>query len=340
MSEPILKHRIRCKFSGLQIGELSVTTAAGAMAYVSYWDKCLAYHPVFSLPTEKLLKFTKYEWDRLAQRAADQETAQEESDLLCVSYLALLHRLDSLRQDVPALPALSTVQDTIERLFQLTYWKWHVESASFAFPTLHISKLNGNTDFGNIGDYLDICLDRRKDYEAGCNEAQEQEKIRAAQRAIKALSSEWVTPASKKTLWRWVQAHLPEKYKPDGEGWLNTLFLGGSAAIIEFDEDELNLAEEIITASCPIGTGIMFAVRERLDAIRTTWSQYHKAFEIEMSDFAENNNLYVDGQKVAAPHPGDEPTMQSVDFNRGKFIVAHAKWTIAKSAYLKTGGIL
>jgi hypothetical protein len=340
MSEPILKHRIRCKFSGLQIGELSVTTAAGAMAYVSYWDKCLAYHPVFSLSTDKLLKFAKYEWDRLAQRAADQEATQEESDILCVSYLAMLHRLDSLRQDVPALPRLSIVQDTIERLFDLAYWKWHVESASFAFPTLHISKLNGNADFGNIGDYLDICLERRTDYEAQIDDAKEQEKVRAAQRAIKALASEWITPVSKKTLWAWVRAHLPEKYQADGQGWLNTLFLGGSAAIIEFDEDEIDLAEEIITASCPIGTGIMLAVRARLDAIRSTWSQYHKAFEIEMSDFADNHNLFVNGVKVAAPHPGDEPTMQSVDFNRGKFIVAHARWTIAKAAFLKSGGIL
>jgi hypothetical protein len=340
MSEPILRHRIRCKFSGLQIGELAVATAAGAMAYVSYWDKCLAYHPVFSLSTDKLLKFTKFEWDRLAQRAADSEATQEESDILCVSYLAVLHRLDSLRQDVPALPPLSIVQDTIERLFQLAYWKWQVESAKFAFPVLHISKLNNNTDFTNIGDYLDLCLDRRKEYEAQIDDAQEQEKIRSAQRAIKALSSEWVTPASKKTLWRWVQAHLPTQYQPDGEGWLNTLFLGGSASIIEFDEDEINLAEEIIISSCPIGTGVMHAVRARLDAIKATWSQHHKAFEIEMSDFAEEANLYVDGKKVAAPHPGEEPTIAGCEFNRGKFIVAHARWTIAKSAYIKSGGVL
>lgn len=340
MDDVIIHHKIRCKFSGLFVGDLSVRSTAGVLPYVSYWDKCIAYHPVFSLPTDKLLKFTEYEWKRLAQRAVDAEITQAESDILCVSFLAILHKLDSLKQDTQGLPPLSIVQGTIEKLFYLAAWKWHLESQKFAFPTLHISKNNNNADFSNINDYLDLCYERTKEYEHQLDDLQEQEQLKSAQRAAKALASEWVTPASKKTLWRWVRAHLPAQYEPDAQGWLSTLFLGGSAAIIDFTEEDIDLAEEIIVSACPGGNGIMFAVRSRLKAIRAAWDQHHKSFEIDMTDFAEHSNMFVNGEKVAAPHPGSEPLASEFAGNRGKFIIAHARWTIAKSAFLKSGGIL
>jgi hypothetical protein len=340
MGNTVLHHKIKCKYSGLTIGTLDVITTAGAIPYVSYWDKCIAYHPVFSLEPLRLFKFVKGEWDRMAQRAVDSEVSQAESDILCVGYLAVLHTLDCIRQDQPSLPPLAIVHTTIGKLFNLAYWKWKLESERFTFPTLHLSKHNKNLDFSNLDDYLELCFDVRKDYEKRVRTADEKAQLDAATAAIKALSSEWVTPTSKRLIWTWVKAHLPEKYSADAQGWLSTLFLGGSNAIVDFDKEDIELAEEIVSSSCPNGTGVMFAVRQRLQAIRTTWEQYHEAYTIDLADYADEANTYVNGEKLAAPHPGPRPELKDYQFNKARFYVAEAKWEIAAAAYLKSGGIL
>lgn len=346
MTEPlttdnaILRHKIKCKYSGLIIGVLEVQTLAGALPYLSHWDECIAYHPLFSLAPQKLFQFTRHEWERHGQAAVDIEISAREAETLGVAFLAMLHTLDCIKQDVPALPPLSVVQSCMGKLFNLAYWKWRLESKRFRFPTLHISKYNNNSNFSNVGDYLDLCFDIRRDYELSVREAEEKEKIRVAEAALVALNSTWVTPTSKKLLWQWVRAHLPEKYQPDAEGWLGTLFLGGSNAIVEFDKDELELAEEIIVSSCPVGTGVLHAVRARLEAIKQVWSQHYEAFDIELDQFAPNRNVLVNGERIKAPHPGPEPQLVDFQFNRTKFLIAHAKWQIAKAAYLKDGGIL
>jgi len=336
MADSILRHKIKCHYSGLQIGTMDVLTTAGVLPYISHWDKCIAYHPVFSLSHEKLLRFARSEWDRLAKRTeTDQEITDHESNTLCVTYLALLHSLDCIKQDVPALPPITVVQNTIEKLFALAYWKWKLESQRFKFPTLHISKYNTNADFSTMHDYFATCFDVRKAYETNVREAVELEKLKTAEKALLALNNTWVTPASRRTLWAWVRAHLPEKYHPDAEGWLSTLFLGGSNAIVDFDEEDIKLAEEIIVSSCPAGTGVMFAVRKRLDDIKRIWEQHNAAFEIDLEDFAEGSNLYVNGVKVAAPEPGPEPTLADHGYNKSKYFVAKAKWDIAMAAWKK-----
>lgn len=332
----IMRHVIKCKHSGLAIGNLEVATTAGCLPYISHWDKCIAYHPVFSMSTEKLLKFTRDEWSRLAQRAEDTEISKDESDILCVSYLAVLHSLDCIQQEAPGLPALHVVTSTIQKLFNLAYWKWHLESQRFSFPTLRVTKLNSNLDFANINDYLELCFEIRSDYEKKVREIDDAEKIRSAKAALIMLNNSWVTPTNRRTLWRWVVANLPDKYKPDGEGWLATLFLGSNTAICSFEEDDIQLAEEIIVSSCPPGTGVMYAVRKRLDVIEQVWKNHFSVFEIDIEDFADNAGLLVNGEKVAAEKPGEEPKL--ADFpgsSKAKYYVAHAKWVIAMAAWVK-----
>lgn len=330
----LLTHQLRCKMSGLTIGKLEVTTTAGTLPYLSHWDKCVVMHPVFSMDTQKLLRFARSEWDRVIARPDEEGVTQAEQEVICVTYLAMLHTLNCIKQDCPALPPFYVVQATISRLFALAFWKWKLESERFRFPTLHISKFNQNDNFTNIGDYLDLCFDIRKDYETKRHEAAEAEKVRAAEKALIALNNTWVTPPGKKVLWQWVKAHLPEKYHPDAEGWLSTLFLGGSGAIVEFDKEDIQMARDIIESSCPAGTGILFAVRNRLDLIEATWKNYHNTFEIELSDFADNANVLVNGAPVLQPHPGPAPVAK--DFPKlALYLVADAKWKIAMAAWKK-----
>jgi hypothetical protein len=332
MSYAILKHNIKCAYSGLQIGTLEVQTTAGIIPYLSHWEKCVAHHPVFAMNHGKLLQLVSDEWKRLAERASDFEVTEEESNILRVGFLAVLHALGSIKQDGPGLPSLATVCSQLPRLFHLAYWKYRLESNRFKFPMFHIARINMNERFENIGGYFDVCFDIKADYEKSVREAEEQEKVRIAEKAVIALNSSWATPVSKRLLWQWIKAHLPEKYAADAEGWLSTLFLGGSAAIIEFEEEDLELAEEIIVSSCPQGTGVLSAVRKRLEQVRSIWEQHNAAFSIDLEDFA-GPKLFVNGVEVATPHPGEEPTLQGCEYNRSKFMVAHAKWTIAKRAW-------
>ena len=332
----LLRHVLRCELSGLAVGTLEVQTTAGALPYLNHWNKCVVRHPVFSLDDKRLFQFVKGEWERLAALAEDAEITEAESDILRVGYLAVLHTLDCVRQDVPALPSLAMVQTTMKQLFALAYWKYYLESERFSFPTYHISKYNTNIHFENLPEYLELCFEVRHDYEKKRHEAVEAEKIRQAEKLLIALNSTWVTPASKRLLWQWVKAHLPEQYKPDAEGWLSTLFLGASGAIIEFEQEDIQLAEEIIVSSCPTGTGVLKAVRERLAVIRSQWEQHHKAFEIDLEDFAPTARLFVNGEKVVAPDPGAEPK-QSDFKNLAQFLIAQAQWTIAKRAFDKGG---
>lgn len=328
----IICQKFYCQRSGLQVGTLEFLTTAGTLPYLTLWNDQVCYHPVFSMGTGKLLDFARSEWERLAQRAGDEELGDAESNILRVSFLALLHALESVKQESPALPPLKVVQQSIEPLFNLVGWKFFLESKRFSFPTLTIAKRNDNLDFSSIPGYLSACWEVKNDYETKVNEVVEKEKLAAAERAMLALRREWVTPVSKKMLWQWVRAHLPEKYQPDADGWLGTVFLGSDRAILTFDKDELEMAEEIIISSCPAGNSIFKAVRERLAAILEVWEQENEAWEVDLSDRPEA--LLVNGIKVTVPHPGPEPKLQ--DFSsRGGYIQAHAKWSVAMAQWKK-----
>lgn len=333
----IISHRIFCQRSGLQIGTLELVATAGTLPYLTQWKEGVSHHPVFAMEHQKLLEFARAEWQRLAQRAADSEITEPESNILRVCYLAMLHSLDSVVQEQPCLPPLSVVQGTIEGLFNLSAWKFFLESKRFRFPTLKISKGNKNLDFSNISDYLDTCFQIKEDYETKVVEAVEKAKIEAAEKALASLRSEWVTPTSKKMLFQWVRAHLPEKYHADGQGWLGTLFLGNEKAIVEFEKEDVALFEEILYASCPVGNSIFKAVRERVDQVKTIWEQHHEAWEIDLGEddwLDPSDKVLVNGAKKDAPDPGPEPQLNQFT-TRGQYIQAHARWTIAKARFDK-----
>ena len=208
----VISHNLHCQYSGLYIGKLEMHTVAGHLPYLSHWKEMAARHPVFSLSENKLLAFARGEWNRLAKRAADEQATDQEEAILRVCFLAVLHTLDSIKQECPSLPPMHIVQNNMSRLFALAYWHHYLDSKRFRFPSYKINKANANDRFEGISDYLDLCFEIKQDYEEGVTELQEQEKAAAADRAMKALRNSWIVPVGNKQLYRWVRAHLPTKY--------------------------------------------------------------------------------------------------------------------------------
>lgn len=311
---------------------MAVFPTAGTIPYIKHWDQLIAYHPVFSLSTYKLFEFARSEWKRLAQRASDEEISQAESNILCVTYLAILHSLGSITQDEPALPPLKVVQATFNELAAIAAWKFYLDSKLMRMPQLHICKRNLNLDFSNMSDYLAVCWEAKKAYESKVREREEEEKLRTAAKAMEALSREWVTPTNKKVLWAWIQAHLLDKYKDDAT-WMKSLFLGTTSTISVFDDDEIELLEEIIIDSCPLGTGVMHAIRARLQEIKQIWDRERNTFQIELADYG-TSKLLINGQRQLVSDPGEIPILANFA-NKIQHAIAVAKWKIAKAAWDK-----
>lgn len=328
-----LNTTLRCSLSGLVVGSLLVETTAGALPYISTWDKLIVRHPVFSLGDYKLFEFARKEWKRLAKKAADDEITEAESNILRVTYLAVLHSLGSIKQERPVLPPLAIVQSTLNQALSLAYWKYHLDSPRFRFPQYSICNNNTNLELENIREYLDLCFQCKEDYETKVNNIAEEAKLRAAQAAMEALTREWIAPVSRKVLWAWVKHYLPSRYDADKVGWMHTLFLGGGNAILEFQEEDIEMMEHIIIGECPQGTGVMKAVRERIDQIWKIWRDHYQAFEVDLADYAVNQGVLVNGAPIAMPDPGPEPQMKDFAGNKARYFIAAAKWKIAFAAW-------
>lgn len=323
----MLQQIITCGYSGLPIGSLQLVTEAGAIPYLARWHESIIYHPVFGLPPGRLFDFARDTWNELARTEDDVPPTKTQRELVQVSFLAILHTLGCIDQREPALPSYEIASTQMHRLLRLAAWKWKLESLRFSFPAYRIGKWNANNRLENISDYLDTCIEARKAYLAGIDQIAEESKARAADEAAKMLANEWLRPVTPKAMLRWIAANVSDKYRVDCENWLGHLFTGGPLVIISYEEEDLELMEEIILAECPIGTGMMKHVRERIKTIQQTWADHHKAFEILLEDHHEGD----------VSDPGPEPV--SSDFaSKGLWLQAKAKWQIARSAWQKKGG--
>jgi len=314
----MMDFQIRCRFSGLLIGKLQYEVIAGYQPYLSHWKEMQAMHPVFSMPTNRMLSFTRKLYEDLIKASEDGEATQAEDDLLRVSWLACLHSLGSIRQEAEALPTIDVVHKTMKKLVALAYWKHILNSQRFGFPEFKINRINANTRFDNIDYYLEACFDLRKEYETGITELEELEKKKQADQALAALRSSWVVPVSNRALWKWVRAHLPAKYEADAQGWMSTLFLGNDKTVCDFDVDELDLMNQIICGECPQGTGVLAAVRARMDHVRKVMVDSKTAFDIDLSPY-----------QPASAEPVAEPVRK--DFTKeSDFIRARAVWWLGE----------
>jgi hypothetical protein len=291
----------------------------------------VALHPVFSLGPNKLLAFARNEWNRLAKASADEETTDKEDNMLRVCFLAVLHQLGSVKQEVPALPPLHVVQSNMSRLFALAYWHHYLDSKRFKFPAYKINKINQNAGFDAIKDYIDLCFDIKKDYEQGVDDLVEKEKAVAAEKALKALRDSWVVPVSNKQLWRWVRAHLPAKFDADAQGWMGTIFTGGERAILAFEKDELELMVDIVESECPAGTAIMYAVRARLEAVMQVWTDNKEAFSVDFGAYEDDSPLDAARRMSTAPDSKTAPLLKDYP-TKAAWIRANALYYLQQRA--------
>ena len=315
---------IKCNRTGVVLGRLDLTVSAGHMPYLSHWKEQICYHPLFSMQQHKLCEFMRNEWNRLSGKIEEEEITEKEARILQVGFVALLHSLGSIRQDddIAVLPSLTVVQNNFHSLLMLNYWQSFLAIKSFKFPELHICRINRNTALESIKDYIDACFQRKKDWEKGRDELAEQDRVRTAEQAILAIRSGIKKPVSKRILWQWVKGNLDTRWAPDAQGWMSTLFLGNAAAILDFDLDEIDLMEEIIVSCCPAGTGVMFAVRERIEAIRKTWKDHYDTFTIEEEGLEAIEEIKKEVGTNPEPKPEDFP-------KKALYFVAKAKWDLA-----------
>ena len=313
-----------CQLTGLQIGTLTLTGAsAGYVPYIRNWDRLTIRHPIFSLEPARLLAFSRTMW----RQHGHEDASPDNQQTLRVCFLAVLHSLDCIEQEVPALPPLWVVQANFKALFSIAFWKYALESERFRFPTYKINKRNNNSDFKNISAYLDICFAIKEDYASTVRPRDEAAKIAAAEKAEKKLRSSWVAPISNRELWTWVQSQLADtKYVNDSLGWMATIFLAKTdRAITQFDKDEITLFDEIIQSECVSDNGMMFAVRKRIDEIKKIWSDNKEAFEVDFEDFDVDGELTIARSASTNASSTEEP--KQADYpNKVAYIKAHALW--------------
>lgn len=332
MSSAFTKN-LYCQLSGVQIGTLALTgSSAGVTPYIRNWDAMILRHPIFSLESSRLLAFSRTLW----RRHGNEDTSDANKQTLQICFLAVLHSLDSIQQEVPALPPLWVVQANFKAVFSLAFWKFALESERFKFPTYKVSKRNNNLDFRNIKDYLDICFIIKEEYASTVRQRDEAAKIARAERAEKKLRSSWVSPISNRELWSWVQSQLAgTKYENDAAGWMATIFLAKTdKAITQFDKDEITLFDEIIQSECISDNGMMFAVRNRIDEIKKIWSDTKEAFDIDYEDFDLDAELITarsvskQAESIAEPQRNDYPS-------NVLYIKAHALWFLQQAQQKK-----
>ena len=342
----LLKHTIYCRLSGVQLGVLEYAAVAGHAPWIASWKESILLHPIFSYAPAKQLAFSRSEWQRLGKAVSDGVASDAEATVLRVCFLATLHSLGSIQQDIPALPPLHIVESYMHRVFKLAAWKHFLRSERFSFPRYKINKLNQNSSFLNIADYLEVCEQVKQNYEDGISDIEEQAKIDAAERALKMLRNVWVNPITNKQLYRWVRDNLPAQFAADAEGWMATLFLGSERAILAFDSDAADLKQaiqmmdDIIQSHCPVGTGFMKLVRARLDEIWSIFTDNKEAFTVNFEDYDTDAEADAAAEATGAPKvPVAAP--QRKDFaTMAEYIKANAMHYLAQRAkQVRNGGI-
>jgi hypothetical protein len=318
-------HPLICQYTGLTLGRIELITVAGHVPFLSQWKNTQVIHPLFSLDLGALLSFAKNSWNNFCsltpEESANAQFTERQEKILQVTALAILHNIADVQQTTQWLPTIQEVSGCWSSLIQLAYWKSYLESNRFRFPALRISKFNKGIE---LQPYLQNCWKVKKDYESKVREAVELEKLESAERALVALRNDLVTkaPRSKKLLWRWFLAHIPQRYARDTEGWMWELFDAETEQEIqEFTIADIDLFEEIVLCEIPTGSSVSHAFLERIAYKRKVLTNRFQTFEILVPEM-------VRLEKEAGTISMTEPRL--VDYpSKIKWMVAHAKWRLA-----------
>lgn len=340
---------IYCARTGVAIATMQLFQQAGKLPYLSQWKESQAYHPLFSLPQLQLLAWTRKNWNYIFRRHVTDDISAIQKEQFCIAFMAILHSMDCLDQQIPALPDFHTVVTNMQRLLELAYWYNYLDSKRFRFPTLRINKLNSNGTLNDIGTYFDICDSRRHDWETSKDARQEDAKLEAARKAEKAVRGSHVRAVSKKALWNWFLSSLAssnsKKYQlPEWQEWKDDsakLFFASENTQLQYTADDVDAIEEVFITECTIGTTVSHAFTQELAKIRNNIVGHATIFQIDWSAIGNNNISRVDstgervqiaGKSDEPAKPGTEPTLNGFS-NRTDYIRAKAKWDIACRQY-------
>lgn len=336
---------IYCQRTGVMIGNLEYLQQAGKVPYLSHWKDACAYHPLFSLSTRDLLRWTRKNWNWLFRGASDSVTYIQKQQFQ-IAFVAVLHTFGSIEQSVPALPEFETVERHIQRLIELAYWHYTLQSQRFKFPKWRISAVNTNGTLNNVDAYLDICQVTKETWE-GSREAlvDESEKLEAARRAEKAVRSSHIKAVSKRHLWNYFRSSLHEKIGTkvyESEKWIEKrermekLFLGSESTQLKFDRFDVDEMEEVMLSVCQLGSSTTHAFTIELDKIRKNIIAHQETFTFNIREMMKPKvqRVDADGNAISIainepPVAGPAPKLSDF-YKRSDFLKAEAKWNIRK----------
>lgn len=318
-----------CSRTGITMGSLATIAVAGHMPLLGQWKDTQILHPFFSLTPVALLQFARNSWLRFCalkpEEATDELVVAKQEQQLRVVALCMLHNLTEVRQDVPWMPEFKDVVANWTGLMRICYWKAYLDSERFRFPQIRISKLERDVD---LRSFIQLCFQRKKDYETNVNDRIEEEKLKLAEKAMKdgfdAIAKG--KPRSIKLLWRWFVANMPARYKKDLEGWMWELFSATEHDILDFTVRDIELFEEIFLSEVPSGSSISHAFLDVLRGKHALISQHFETYEIMIpNSIAEQ---VASGEIAAA---GPRPVLSDYP-SKVAWMVACAKWDLAQGS--------
>lgn len=339
-----------CARTGVPVANMQLLQQAGKMPFLSNWKDSQAFHPLFSLPQAQLLAWTRKNWNTIFKHSAIDHVTDVQKEQFCIAFMAILHSLNCVDQQVPVLPQFHTVVTNMQRLLELAYWYNYLDSKRFRFPTLRINKLNLNTSLHDIHSYFDICDSVRHDWETSKDAKFEEAKLEAARRAEKAVRGTHIKAVSKKALWHWflssLQSSNSKKYTlPEWMEWKEEsakLWFGSENQQLQYSPDDVDSIEEVFLSECTLGTGVSHAFTTELTKIRNHIVNHQKIFSIDWTETmkakikrtdALGNVIGEEDISVTPPEmPGKAPDLCDYP-SRAKYLVAKAKYDIQCRQY-------
>lgn len=333
-------HTLYCQYTGTPIASIALIHQAGRAPYLKEWQQSIVVHPLFSLSTPAILSWTRKNWNRVFRDASDHVTDIEKLQFQ-IAFVAVLHTLDAIKQEVPILPSFSVVQRNMQSLLEIAYWKFYLDSKRFRFPTLRINKLNANVALEDIGAYFAVCNSVRADWESKRDTLAEEAKLETARRVERLVRGSHVKAVSRKALWNWFIASIMAKNKrkfelDEWKEWLadsSKLWFASDNVRLQFSLDDVQAIEDVFIQECELGTTISHTFQKELNSIRATISDHLSMWDI---DWDETNNgpsrMSADGTvqiPARPPEPGPEPHISAYR-SRFDYLKALATWKMDK----------
>src|SRR5690349_13045775 len=102
-------YTVYCARTGVAIATMQLIQQAGKLPYLSQWKDSIALHPLFSLPQAQLLSWTRKNWNSLFRNQTLDHVSDVQKQQFQIAFIAILHTLNCIDQQIPALPGFHTV---------------------------------------------------------------------------------------------------------------------------------------------------------------------------------------------------------------------------------------